>query len=298
MDRCDLSVAQTENHLRMRVIRLIREISRSRCAQDQLDLYENPYIVSDKRHINAPTASMYDFLGYLCDAIPAGELYLFGGVLRDMAMFGRKGFASDFDLVVEGDWVHLTKYLERLGASRNRFGGYRLYVEKWPIDIWAARETWAIRQGFVRYRGIESLTRTTILNWDAILLNWRTKEMIFQPGYFLEIKQHLMDVVLTENPNPLGAAVRAFRHLCLKDAEKLTVAAVRYLAGAAKCHSPESIARAEIASYRNRVIDPMVLRFFEQLDMSSTSAMHRRQFKGAMRCQFRRTSNQFQPLLI
>ena len=297
MDRCDQNVAQTENHLRMRVIRLIKETSRSRCAQNQPDLYENPYIVADKRHLNTPTASMYEFLGYLCDALPAGELYLFGGVLRDLAMFGRKGFASDFDLVVEGDWAHLTKYLEKLGASRNRFGGYRLYVERWPIDIWAARETWAIREGFVRYRSIESLTKTTILNWDAILLNWRTREMICRPDYFFEIKQHLMDVVLTENPNPLGAAVRAFRHLCSKDAEKLTGAAVRYLAGAAKRHSPESIVRAEITSYRSCVIDPMVLRFFEQLDMSSTSLMHR-QVKVAMRRQFRHTSNQFQPLLI
>ena len=297
MGRCDLNVAQTENHLRMRVIRLIKEISRSRCAQDQPDLYENPYIVSDKRHINTPTASMYEFLGYLCDAVPAGELYLFGGVLRDLAMSGRKGFDSDFDLVVEGDWSHLIKYLERLGASRNRFGGYRLYVERWPIDIWAARETWAIREGFIRYRSIESLTKTTILNWDAILLNWRTREMIYRPDYFFEIKQHLMDVVLTENPNPLGAAVRAFRHLCSKDAEKLTVAAARYLAGAAKRHSPESIIRTEIASYRSRVIDPMVLRFFEELDMSSTYVMHR-QFKEAMRRRFRHTSNQFQSLLI
>ena len=297
MDRCDLNVAQTENHLRMRVTRLVKETSRSPCAQDQPDLYQNPYIVADRRHINTPTASMYEFLGYLCDALPTGELYLFGGVLRDLAMFGRKGFASDFDLVVEGDWDHLTKYLERLGASRNRFGGYRLFVERWPVDIWKARETWAVREGLVRYRGIESLTKTTILNWDAILLNWRTKEMVCRPDYFFEIQQHLMDVVLTENPNPLGAAVRAFRHLCSKDAEKLTVAAARYLAGAAKRYSPESIVRTEVAGYGSRVIDPMVLRFFEQLDMGSTSVTHRR-FNDAIRRRFRHTSNQFQPLLI
>ena len=281
----------------MRVARLVKETSRSRCAQDQPDLYENPYIVADKRCIDAPTSSMYEFLDYLCDVLPTGELYLFGGVLRDLAMFGRRGFASDFDLVVEGDWAHLTKYLERLEASRNRFGGYRLYVDRWPIDIWEARETWAIRERLVRYRGIESLTKTTILNWDAILLNWRTREVVCRPDYFFEIQQHLMDIVLTENPNPLGAAVRAFRHLCSKDAEKLTVAAAKYLGCAAKRHSPEFIVRAEIASYRNRVIDPTVLRFFEHLDTSSTTVMHR-QFKETMRRQFRHTSSQFQPLLI
>lgn len=297
MSRHDMSVAKTEDHLRSRVVRLVREASRSRNAQDQPDLYENPYIVADRRHIDAPTTSMYDFLGYICDALPAGELYLFGGVLRDLAMFGRKGFASDFDLVVEGDWVHVANYLGRLGALRNRFGGYRLYVDGWPIDIWEARETWAIREGLVRYRGIESLTKTTILNWDAVLLNWRTREIVCGPDYFFEIQQHLMDVVLTENPNPLGAAVRAFRHLCSKDAKKLTVAAARYLGGAAKRHSPESIVGTEIASYRSRVIDPMVLRFFQQLDTSSVPTMHR-QFKEAMRGRLRHASNHLQPLLI
>ena len=297
MGRRGLNVAKTEDHLRTRVVRLLKDASRPGGVRDHLDLYENPYIAVDRRHIDTPTTSIYEFLGYMCDALPGGELYLFGGVLRDLAMFGRKGFASDIDLVVEGDWVHLANYLERLGASRNRFGGYRLYVERWPIDIWAARETWAIREGLVRYRGIESLTKTTILNWDAILLNWRTKEMVCRPDYFSEIQQHLMDVVLTKNPNPLGAAVRAFRHLCSKDAEKLTVAAARYLGDAAKRHSSESIVRAETASYRNRVIDPIVLGFFEQLDTSSTPAM-RCQFKKAMRRQFKETSSSLQPLLI
>ena len=297
MDRCDLNVAQTEDDLRARVVQLVKDVSRPRRVQNQLDLFENPYIVADQRHISSPTASMYEFLGYMCDALPAGELYLFGGVLRDLAMSGRKGFASDFDLVVEGDWAHLAKYLERLGASRNRFGGFRLYVERWPVDIWGARETWAIREELIRYRGIGSLTETTILNWDAILLNWRTGEMIYRRDYFSEIRQHLMDVVLPENPNPLGAAVRAFRHLCSKDAEKLTVPAARYLGNAAKCFSPEAIVRIETSRHRNRVIDPIVLRFFEKLDTSSVPAM-RRQFNEAMRSQFKKTLNSLQPLLV
>ena len=297
MDRCDLNVAQTEDDLRARVVQLVKDVSRPRSVQNQLDLFENPYIVADQRHISSPTASMYEFLGYMCDALPAGELYLFGGVLRDLAMSGRKGFASDFDLVVEGDWAHLAKYLERLGASRNRFGGFRLYVERWPVDIWGARETWAIREELIRYQGIGSLTETTILNWDAILLNWRTGEMIYRRNYFSEIRQHLMDVVLPENPNPLGAAVRAFRHLCSKDAEKLTVPAARYLGNAAKCFSPEAIVRIETSRHRNRVIDPIVLRFFEKLDTSSVPAM-RRQFNEAMRSQFKKTLNSLQPLLV
>ena len=206
MDRHDAHVARSEDHLRSRVVRLIRSVSRYGDIQGQMDLFENPHIAADKRNTSTPTASMHEFLDYVCDALPSGDLYLFGGILRDVAMSGGKGFASDFDLVVEGDWAHLTEYLEKLGASRNRFGGFRLHVERWPVDIWAARETWAIREGLVPYRDIESLTRTTILNWDAILLNWRTRVVICPPNYFSDIQRCLMDVVLPENPNPLGAA--------------------------------------------------------------------------------------------
>ena len=291
-----MRAATTEDRLRSRVVRLIENASRGRDAQEQADLFDNPYIVADKRNVSAPTASMHEFLDYVCDALPLGELYLFGGVLRDMAMFGRKGFASDIDLVVEGDWSHLTRYLEKLGASRNRFGGFRLYVEGCPVDIWAACETWAIREELVPYRGIESLTRTTILNWDAILFNWRTRVVVCPPNYFSDIQRCLMDVVLTKNPNPLGAAVRAFRHLCSKKAE-LTENAARYLSDAARCYSPEAIVRKEIASYPGRMIDPVVLRFFEQMDTSSDAVIHR-QLHDGMPYRFNAASSFLQTTLI
>ena len=298
MGRPDMHVAMTEDHLRSRVVRLIGNTSRHRKVQEQADLFDNPYIICDKRNVSTPTASMHEFLDFVCDALPFGELYLFGGILRDMAMFGRKGFASgsDIDLVVEGDWNHLTGYLEKLGASRNRFGGFRLHVEGWPVDIWAACETWAIREKLVPYRGIESLTRTTILNWDAILLNWRTGVVICPPNYFFDIQRCLMDVVLTKNPNPLGAAVRAFRHLCSKEAE-LTENAARYLGDAAKLYSPEAIVRKEIASYPGRMIDPVVLRFFEQMDTSSDAVIHR-QLRDAMPQRFNAASSILQTTLI
>ena len=105
-----------------------------------------------------------------------------------------------------------------------------------------------------------------------------------------------MDVVLPENPNPLGAAMRVFRHLCSKDAE-LTMGAARYLGNAARRYSPEAIARTEIASYPNRVIDPTVLRFFEQLDTSSDAVMGR-QLYDAMPRRFKATSASSQTLLI
>ena len=282
------AVARTEKDLRERVVRMLGKPSEGRKILNQLSLFDSS-TPKDHEYVNTPTASIPEFLGYICDVIPMGELYLFGGVLRDLALSGQKGFTSDIDLVVDGDWAHLVRYLMAVGFTRNRFGGFRRDVDGRPVDIWNSRETWAIREGLIHYRGIESLTKTTILNWDAILMNWRTRKIICHPDYFRQIKDGEMDVVLVENPNPLGAVVRAFRHLCLKDARVVTVQAARYLGEAAWTYPAETIIRSEIASYGRSIIEPAVLRHFRNMDTSTD---------GAVRLQFGGTSEILQPLLI
>ena len=236
-------VAETEEHLRERVIRMLKRPSEKHRISSQLSMFDSTMPSSDESIIT-PTASISEFLGYIRDAMLPGDLYLFGGILRDLALTGRKGFMSDIDLVVDGDWTHLVEYLKAIGFTRNRFGGFRGRVDGWPIDIWNGRETWAIKAGLVQYRGIESLTKTTILNWDAILLSWRSKQIMCHPDYFQQIRDGVMDIVLKQNPNPLGATVRAFRHLCLKEARKLTVPAEKYLVESARKYSTATIVKS------------------------------------------------------
>ena len=293
MDHRRSRAAGPDENLRAQVARLLKEDPKPRVASSktaQLCLFEDFRVLSDNECVKMPTPSISEFLAYMCATLPTGDLYLFGGVLRDLALFGRKDSISDIDIVVDDDdWEHLVKYLKSRGVIKNRFGGYRLKVDRWPIDIWTARQTWAIREGLVEYHGIESLTKTTILNWDAILLNWRTKQIICSPDYFWQIKNRVMDIVLAENPNPLGAAVRVFRHLCLNDAKELTIQAARYLADAAQRYPDDTIIKSEIDSYQDPIIDPAILGFFRHMDISSEDSV-RRQFGGASRIS--------QPLLI
>jgi predicted nucleotidyltransferase len=216
--------------------------------------------------IEHPSKSVANFLNFLTDALPDGDVYLFGGILRDLALHGQRGFNSDIDLVVEGNWPNCATYLHKLGARHNKFGGYRLTVAGWPIDIWNAKETWAIREGFVPYHGIISLTETTVLNWDAILMNWRTKIFVHRRTYIEAIRQRILDVVLQQNPNPLGMAVRVFRHLCLKDAMKITTSAATYLAKCAHTYSYQDLQNSELQSYGNSAIQAPIYRFFAHLN--------------------------------
>lgn len=267
MNHPKLQPVESTKNLRERVERLFKSPAKTSNRINQLTL-DSSFELDIEQRINYPSQNIEAFLNFITDAIPDGEVYLFGGVLRDLALLGRRGFNSDVDLVVEGNWSHFIPYLESLGAHKNKFGGYRLMIGEMPVDLWHAEETWAIKQGLVFYKGIASLTDTTVLNWDAILMNWRTRSFIHRKNYFEEINTRVLDVVLEENPNPLGMAVRVFRHLCLKDARKITPTAAKYLAKCARRYSFEEIHNAEIKSYQNANIERALHRFFECIDAS------------------------------
>ena len=96
-------------------------------------------------------------------------------------------------------------------------------------------------------------------------MNWRTGEFIYRKGYLDELKDRIMDIVLIDNPNPIGMMVRVFRHLCTKDAKSITPAVAEYLANCSNKYSFEDIQSSELASYGNSVIEPSIYRFFEKL---------------------------------
>lgn len=255
------------NNLRDRVDRLFREPTIISGRNNQL-AFDFPLTANRESNVDFPGQTMASFLNFISDAIPYGEVYLFGGVLRDLALLGREGFNSDIDLVVEGNWSHFVPYLQTLDAVKNKFGGYRLIVDGYPVDIWNAKETWAIKQGYVAYKGIASLTETTVLNWDAILMNWRSRYFVYRKNYFEDINDRLLDIVLENNPNPVGMAVRVFRHFFLKDARKITTKAANYLANCANTYSFEEIRSSELKSYGNTVIDQNVYTLFTHIDAS------------------------------
>lgn len=256
-------------NLRSRVARFFGVVplaAGSSSDQLNLDLMIPPDDLGD--FVSLPEKSLSSFLSFICNAVPSGEVYLFGGLLRDLALYGRRGFNSDVDLVIEGDWDGVVKHLEHLHAEKNKFGGFRLKVAGWPIDIWNARETWAIKNGYVAYKGIASLTETTVLNWDAILMNWRTGNFIYRKDYFEDLEAGLLDVVMEKNPNPLGMLVRVLRHFYLKDAKKITRKAIVYLANATKNYNYDLIKQSEIDSYGDSFISYRIFKVFESIDLS------------------------------
>ncbi|GAB4199814.1 MAG: hypothetical protein Tsb002_35640 [Wenzhouxiangellaceae bacterium] len=219
---------------------------------------------SSKADISGPEISA--FLNFITDVVPEGHVYLFGGVLRDLALYGQRGFDSDIDLVVDGDWVEVVKYIKKKNAVKNKFGGYRLYIGYMPVDIWNAKDTWAIKNGLIQYRGVASLVETTVTNWDAILMNWRTKRFVHREDYFNELRSRKLDLVLEKNPNPLGVFIRILRFFVLKDVNVLTPSVFTYIVESMKAYSIEEVQRREMESFGKTYIDEPLYKYFYEIE--------------------------------
>jgi predicted nucleotidyltransferase len=187
------------------------------------------------RFFNSPKRS--DVADFIKRLSLFGEVLVFGGLLRDIALFGARGFNSDIDLVVDCSIEEMSVFFvtEASAFSRNKFGGYRVEVGGWTVDVWPIRETWAFKHKHVLYEGRESLLLTTITNWDAVAFSFKDKQIISSSSYLECLKMGELEVVLTENPNKAGVLIRVIRAICDKRAKILMPRLLKYL----KCELPK-----------------------------------------------------------
>ena len=156
---------------------------------------------------------------------------MFGGLLRDIALFGGKDFNSDIDLVIDCSADMLADFFvenERL-FYRNKFGGYRLEVGGWAVDVWPIHETWAFKTKQVCYKDRSSLLLTTITNWDSVIYSFKDGRIISDMSYLESLRSGELDIVLIANPNEAGVLVRVIRAICDKRAKILMPKLLGYL---------------------------------------------------------------------
>ena len=189
---------------------------------------------------------MESLLNYL---IGQTRPYLFGGVLRDLALQGVDGLESDIDLVYEGRID--VDGLRHLGISmeNNRFDGFRTKTDLWLVDLWNVEETWAFRNHVVEYQGIESLLSTTITNWESVLYDIAHERLMLREGYLKDINDRYLDMVLEENPNPVGVSVRLLRAYVHKNARYLSPSAASAIRSAVRTYSFKELRGYEECHY-------------------------------------------------
>ena len=143
-----------------------------------------------------------------------GKAMIFGGLIRDLALGHSRDFSSDIDIVVKDiPGEVLARQLSPYDARLNSFGGFRFQLGRWGFDVWPYDKTWAFVEGLIGGREIADLLRTTFFNWDAVLFDLETNELISKPSYFVDLISRRLAINLRHTPNELGAAVRALRLL-------------------------------------------------------------------------------------
>jgi len=191
-------------------------------------------------------------------------VYLFGGVVRDIALYGISRLDSDIDLVcVESrDGIWPWAKAKGLSFQQNKFGGCRVETDRWFVDLWRVEDTWAFKEGGCKYTGVESLLGTTITNWESILYGLRDQKLIYAGNYFEDLEERYLDVVYYRNPNPLGMYVRILRAYGLKDAAILSGKAVRAVNGALGTYSFGDVSAYEKEHYQFQYISKDIYDLF------------------------------------
>ncbi len=139
---------------------------------------------------------------------------VFGGVLRDLMVFGLRARPRDVDIVVDSPSVpEIASLFENWWVKPTRFGGLKLHMKKCLLDIWPLSETWAFREcGFPR-RDFANLPKTTFLNVEAVavqLTGLRENEInVFSAGFFEGVHAETVELNWAHNPFPELAVVRA-----------------------------------------------------------------------------------------
>lgn len=150
------------------------------------------------------------------------DAVVFGGVLRDLALYGPAERPRDVDIVVNCSPSELSTWLSPFPSQRTRFGGFRVRLHKWNFDIWTLRETWAFTTSNMEPT-FENLPKTTFFNIEGIAAQLNTtprqRRAVYSFGFADAISSKILDINFEPNPFPQLCIVRglltAVRHRLL-----------------------------------------------------------------------------------
>ncbi|MEX9251255.1 hypothetical protein [Pseudenterobacter timonensis] len=200
----------------------------------------------------------------LIDAL-AGEMHawIFGGMVRDMGLFGRKGFISDIDLVVDGSREELLHTLHALNIHQlrvNKLGGVRFRLNGLDFDIWCIQDTWAFRNRHVKFEDASSLFKTTLMSWDAVLYDLKQKRVLSPENYLHDLHQRRLELVLGMTPNQPGAVVKILRTIYNKRVQIVGPQLCHYLRVALQTWPVDALRQYEYGRYHTHSFNEADLR--------------------------------------
>lgn len=197
---------------------------------------------------------------FLNELEECARVFIFGGLVRDVCLKSTRQFRSDVDVVVKvNDHTKFEATLAKYDYKKNKFGGYRIQNSRWYFDLWEFDKTWAFSEGYVAPENEESLLETTFFNWDAAFYDWQEKQLRYKANYFEDLKEKVLDINLTKNPNELGAFLRSLR-LIVKEQAKTKETLTTFINFYLEKHVDEDILAYEKNHFSNAVLNLKKLR--------------------------------------
>lgn len=131
------------------------------------------------------------------------DIYLFGGAVRNYLDDEFENI-RDFDFVIEfkNDKDSIAKFISNdLKYKRNRFNGYKIYLNDISIDMWEMKDTWAFSKSKLK-PSPENLLKSVFLNLDSVLYSMNECTYINECNqqYLSNKRNKILDIILEDNP--------------------------------------------------------------------------------------------------
>lgn len=195
-----------------------------------------------------------------CNSV--GEAYLFGGQVRD-ALLGSAGAFGDVDIFVSGPLN--PEFAERVARvyRRTNFGGMRLVVGRYDVDIWELAKSDAFRYERGLEKNIKGLLSTVCFSTDAVAVSLVNGRVLADGSFNRTIKSRVFEFVSAPQSLELLQVVRIGR-LCVKNGVTPNLDVGKYFVEGVDKFGIDGLIVAEQKWKGRRVLDERLIRFLDR----------------------------------
>lgn len=139
------------------------------------------------------------------------KCYIFGGFVVDF--LNRKRSHRDIDIVIDSFSDNNLKLLQKYNAIKNSFGGFKLNIDGVKIDIWAIKNTWAIKKmNYLEFDLFSLLPSTSFFNSTAIIFSIQEKKLIYKDSFLNFFNNNILDIMFEDNPYPELCIIKSYQN--------------------------------------------------------------------------------------
>ncbi len=195
------------------------------------------------------------FCRFWSKLLSQGEFYLIGGAIRAIHQ-NRK--PRDIDIIVKDGVEEIIGGLDKNAiVQRNYFGGYKINLSGFLVDIWDFERHWAFKSGVLDARG-DNLARSCLFDFDALIYSPATDYLDIR-HYENCLRTNLIDFVCHDSNyidiNP-GGLTNVLRVLVASEDYNISLSpsVVAYVISFLGRYDLSSLRECELRHYKKRMI--------------------------------------------